>query len=108
MFSNQRYNQKSKGELAKDLMDISADLRLKKMVTYIEDQVLDLLKLDKNQRKSLDRHFLTVGFDSLLFIELQVCLQDALGLLIPPESIEQESIEDLAEFLCNKVIPKDE
>lgn len=78
--------------------------RLNALIKHIEEQIITLLELNPGQSKKLERNFVAIGFDSMLAIELQYALQQDLKVAVPPEALEQETIEELAQFLCDKVL----
>jgi acyl carrier protein len=76
------------------------------LVDFIERQLLDILRWDESRRKDLAGGFVQVGLDSLLAVDLQFRLQEALRFAPPPEGDEEEfqmsCAEDLADFLLAK------
>ena len=104
MSSKRPHESKEKGHLYQTLAAQPAAERLKSLISSIEEQVIYLLKLNARQSEKLERNFVAIGVDSLLAFELQSALEQDLNLAIPPEALEQETIEDLAQFLCNKVL----
>jgi acyl carrier protein len=76
------------------------------LVDFIERQLLEILRWDESRRKDLAHGFVQVGLDSLLAVDLQIRLQEALRIAPPSEGqqaqYEMSSAEDLADFLLAK------
>lgn len=75
------------------------------LAAFIEQQVVDLLKLKSPDPATLQRGFFSIGLDSLLAIELQFRIQKALGFTLPPGSgLKFDDIQSLAGYLLNDVL----
>jgi len=78
-------------------------LRRQMIVSFIGDQVLQVLQWDASRRGELQRGFVTVGLDSLMAVDLQFRLQAAFKFALPiGDNIELKSIESLADFMFRK------
>lgn len=73
--------------------------------TFVEDIVLRILRWDESRRSELQNGFIEVGLDSLLSIELQFKLEQALGYVTDPEDQEESQARtprELALVILNK------
>ena len=78
-------------------------LRRQMIVSFIGDQVLQVLQWDASRRCELQRGFVTVGLDSLMAVDLQFRLQAAFKFALPiGDNIELKSIDSLADFMLRK------
>jgi acyl carrier protein len=79
--------------------------RIALLAAFIEENVVELLKLKRPTASELQRGFFSIGLDSLLAIELQFRLQEALGFSLPPsEGLKFETIEGLSSYLLEDVL----
>jgi acyl transferase domain-containing protein len=78
------------------------------LAAFIEQNVIELLKVKSPTASDLQRGFFSIGLDSLLAIELQFRLQTALGFSLPPsEGLKFETIEELSRYLLEDVLSLD-
>lgn len=88
--------QKERGRLWAALAPLDAPGRAALLNTYLEQQVVGLLKADGRPTDRLKRSFLAIGFDSLMSVDLLYHLQRDLDRDLDPEAMEQDSIDSLA------------
>ncbi len=75
------------------------------LVNYITAQVLDILQFESSRPLEPSQGFLQIGMDSLMAVELQSRLQNALGVsLSSTVSFDQPTIERLATHIIDTVL----
>ena len=89
-------HQKERGRLWAALVPLDPEGRAELLNTYLEQQVVHLLKADGRPTDRLKRSFLAIGFDSLMSVDLLYHLQRDLDRDLDPEAMEQDSIDSLA------------
>jgi len=95
----------SSTELVMRLESAPASQRLSLLAAFIEQNVVELLKLKRPTAADLQRGFFSIGLDSLLAIELQFRLQKALDFSLPPsKGLNFETIEELSRYLLEDVL----
>ena len=82
--------------------------RLTLLTEFIGRNVAELLKLEDPGPAALQRGFFSIGLDSLLAIELQFRIQQALDFTLPPSTgLTFETPEALARYLLTEVLSTD-
>ncbi|MBI1825735.1 MAG: polyketide synthase dehydratase domain-containing protein [Planctomycetes bacterium] len=79
--------------------------RLPLLTNFVEQNVVELLKLKTAAHADLQRGFFSIGLDSLLAIELQFRIQQALGFTLPPGAgLMFQTIDELSRYLLRDVL----
>ena len=82
-------------EILAQLQSTDADARPAILVTYISEQLTQVLGLDASQTVATDQLWNELGLDSLMTVELKNRLDRALQVAIPLETIMQEATSEL-------------
>ena|GEM_PF-5494939 len=108
---NKSFNKsREKGRLWNEIESVSEEASKKQILkTYLEDQILHLLKLDADDENEIHRGLLEkslfkIGFDSLMAVDLQFYMERDLNKQISPEALEQEDVSQLVDFVFSTVI----
>jgi Phosphopantetheine attachment site len=85
-----------------DLRAASEADRFALLLGFIEDQVMEMLEWPQARRAELSRGFAAIGFDSMMSVDLQFCVQSELDFAAPSaDDFLQPSAEALAQHLLD-------
>ncbi len=91
-------------DLLRQLSHASQAERQTMLAAFIQDQVVEILKLDPSQRLDASQALIEIGMDSMMAVELQHRIQAGLGLTLPATAgFDYPSVEALAGHLCDKM-----
>lgn len=94
--------------LLQQLPQTTGKQRQKLLMNYIQEQLIEVLKLDPSERLNPQQGFFEMGIDSLMTIELKNQFEDDLECSLPSTLFfKYSTLGSLAEYLVSKLVQSD-